>query len=183
MSESGGLQFLDPKEVLDKVGLIQGMKVADLGCGNLGHFIIPAARIVGKDGLAYAVDIQSSVLDSVKHRAAREALNNLNTVRSNLEIVGSTPIPAASLDVVFLINVLFQNSQHSNMVTEAARLVKKGGKLVIIDWKKIGVPFGPAVEKRIDPQIIIKYATAEGLNLQLQTEFGKYFWGLIFEKI
>jgi len=183
MEISGGLKFLNRDEVFDKVGLKQGMKVACLGCGNLGHFIIPAAQLVGKDGIAYAVDIQNSVLDSVQHLATLQMLTNLQVVRANLEIVGSTQIPADSLDVAFLINVLFQNKKHAEMIKEASRLIKKGGKLIVIDWKKIGVPFGPSVEIRVDPENVIKYATDLNLKLLLQTEFGKYFWGLIFEKV
>lgn len=182
MEISGGLKFLNKDEVLSKVGLKQGMNVACLGCGNLGHFILPAAELVGKEGKAYAVDIQPSVLDSVRHFATLKLLTNLKTVRANLEKVGSTDIPADSLDVAYLVNVLFQNKKHAEIIKEATRLMKTGGKLVVVDWKKIGVPFGPLVEIRLDPAEVIKYATDLNLRLVLQTEFGQYFWGLIFEK-
>jgi ubiquinone/menaquinone biosynthesis C-methylase UbiE len=183
MEISGGLNFLNKDEVLNKMGLIQGMKVACLGCGNMGHFIIPSAKLVGKDGVAYAVDIQPAALDSVRHLAVMEGLTNLKPVRANLEVVGSTDVPVGSLDVAYLINVLFQNKKHEEIIKEASRLLKKGGKLVVIDWKKIGVPFGPAVEIRVEPAEVIKYAADLNLKLTLQTEFGQYFWGLIFEKV
>jgi ubiquinone/menaquinone biosynthesis C-methylase UbiE len=182
MEISGGLKFLNQQEVFDKINLRQGMKVACLGCGNLGYFIIPAAKIIGQDGIAYAVDIQKPALDSVRHRATLEGLYNLHTVWANLEDVGSTKIPAGSLDVAFLINVLFQNKKHDKMIAEASRLLASGGKLVVADWKKIGIPFGPSVEMRVAPEKIIQIATDLKLKLVLQTEFGQYFWGLIFEK-
>lgn len=182
MPEFDSLQFLNKQEIFDRLNLEQGMKVACLGCGNQGAFILPASKLVGKDGLAYAVDIQTPVLDSVKHLAAMEGLTNLQTVRANLEVVGSTNIPENSLDAAFLINVLFQNKKHDQMIKESARLLKAGGKLVVVDWKKIGVPFGPALEIRVEPKEIIKLAADLNLKLTLQTEFGQYFWGLIFEK-
>lgn len=183
MPISGGLKFLNREEVFAKVGLKQGMNVACLGCGNQGYFILPAAQMIGKDGLAYAVDVQTSVLDSVRHLASIQMLGNLQTVRANLEMVGSTRIPAGSLDVAFLINVLFQNKKHAEIIKEASRLMNKGGRLVVVDWKKIGVPFGPPVDIRVAPEQVIEYATKIGLRLVLQTEFGQYFWGLIFEKV
>jgi ubiquinone/menaquinone biosynthesis C-methylase UbiE len=183
MEISGGLKFLDRDEVFNKIGLKQGMSAACLGCGNMGYFIIPAAQMVGKDGQAYAVDIQNSVLDSVRHQATIRGIANLQIVRANLEVVGSTKIPAESLDAAFLINVLFQNKMHEQIIKEASRLIKKGGKLIAVDWKKIGAPFGPPVEIRVEPENVIKYATDAGLRLTLQTEFGQYFWGLIFEKV
>ncbi|MBI4433397.1 hypothetical protein HY632_01360, partial [Candidatus Uhrbacteria bacterium] len=58
MPLSGGTVLLDARALLARVALGPGMHVADLGCGATGHYIIPAARIVGADGMAYAVDIQ-----------------------------------------------------------------------------------------------------------------------------
>jgi ubiquinone/menaquinone biosynthesis C-methylase UbiE len=183
MEISGGLKFINRDEVLNKMSLKQGMNVACLGCGNSGHYILPSSQLIGKGGIAYAVDIQPAVLDSVKHLATIQGLTNLQTVRSNLENVGSTQIPHESLDVAFLINVLFQNKKHAEILKEAGRLLKRGGRVIVVDWKKVGVPFGPPLEMRIDADTIIKYATDINLKLVLQTEFGQYFWGLIFEKV
>ncbi|MCX6743134.1 MAG: hypothetical protein NT116_02750, partial [Candidatus Parcubacteria bacterium] len=77
MPVSGGTQFLKPQEVLAKVPLTEGMKVADLGCGNLGYFVIPAAKLIGKEGIAYAVDILKPVLEGVRSRAKLEGITNL----------------------------------------------------------------------------------------------------------
>jgi ubiquinone/menaquinone biosynthesis C-methylase UbiE len=183
MPISGGAQFLNPKEIIEKVGLIEGMKVADLGCGNLGYFIIPAAKAVGKKGTAYAVDILPTVLEAVRGRAKLEGLTNLETMRANLEKPGSINIPAGSLDVVFLKNVLFQNKNYKVIVTGAVQLLKKGGKLLIVDWKKIGIPFGPPVEIRVDKELIKEIANGLKLKLLEEPEFSEYFWGLIYEKI
>lgn len=183
MPVSGGLQFLNPQEVLAKVGIIAGMKVADLGCGNLGFFIIPAAGLVGKEGIAYAVDILEPVLDAVKNKARMQGLTNLVTVRTNLEKVGSTNIPAGSLDVALLINVLFQNKEHAAMLQEATRLLNKGGKLLIVDWKKVGTPLGPPVSIRVDQEAVKNLASNQQLRLVSEIEFGQYSWGLLFEKM
>lgn len=182
MAISGGAQFLNPNEIIEKVGLIEGMKVADFGCGNLGYFIIPAAKIVGKTGTAYAVDILKTVLESVRSRAKLEGLTNLETIWANLEDPTSIKIPVESLDVVFLKNVLFQNKKHKEIISSAVKLLKKGGKLLIVDWKKIGIPFGPPVEIRIDKESIKTLATTLKLRLVEETEFGEYFWGLIYQK-
>lgn len=182
MTAQSGAQFISPQEIISKCQIIEGMQVADLGCGNLGYFVIPIARLVGKDGKVYAVDIQKSALEGVKSRAKLETLTNIETVWTNLEKVGATNIPEASLDLALLINVLFQNKSHKEIMQEAVRLIKPGGKLVVVDWKKIGVPFGPDIKMRVEVNEI--KAIAEQLKLQLieATDFGDYFWGLIFTK-
>jgi ubiquinone/menaquinone biosynthesis C-methylase UbiE len=183
MPVSGGAQFIKPQQILEKMQLIEDMKVADLGCGNLGYFVIPVAKVIGKKGIAYVVDIRKSVLETVKSRAKLEVLTNLEYVWADLEKIGSTKIPEGSLDVDFLINVLFQNKKHGDILKEAARLLKKGGKLMVVDWKKVGVPFGPPVEVRVDPETIKSLAAKLNLQLVEQTDIGDYFWGLIFVKI
>jgi len=183
MPVSGGTQFLKPQEVFAKVKLIEGMQVADLGTGNLGYFVIPAAKLVGKEGKVYAVDILKSVLDAVRSMSKLAGLTNLETIWADLEKVGSTNIPDLSMDVCLVVNVLFQNKKRKEILAEAARILKNGGKLVVIDWKKIGIPFGPPVEIRIEPDSIKGWARELKLRLVEETEFGDYFWGLIFEKI
>lgn len=182
MPISGGTQLLNPQEILTKVQIIEGMKIADLGSGNLGYFAVPAAQMTGKTGQVYAVDILKPVLEAVRSRAKLAGLTNLTTVWADLEKVGSTKIPAASIDLSILVNMLFQNKKKKDIFQEAARILKKGGKLLVIDWKKIGIPFGPPVELRVEPTLVRDLAGQLGLSLVEETEFGDYFWGLIFVK-
>ena len=65
---SGGNELLDPGDVLAHAKLKKGQKIADLGCGGAGHFIIPAATVVGDKTTAYAVDILKSILENIKKR-------------------------------------------------------------------------------------------------------------------
>jgi len=168
--------------VFKKIGLEEGMKVGDLGCGNLAYYAINSAKAVGKKGFVFAVDILKSALNAVNNRIKQEGLENIKTVWSNLEIPGATNIPAESLDVAFIHNVLFQSVKHEGFLKETARLLKNGGKLMIIDWKKAGSPFGPPVKDRPDPQQIKQLAESIGLKLIEEFDAGPYHFGMIFTK-
>jgi ubiquinone/menaquinone biosynthesis C-methylase UbiE len=169
-------------DVFKKIGLEEGMSVGDLGCGNLAYYAMGAARLIGNNGVVYAVDILKTALDAVGAKAKSEGLDNLKTVWSNLEMVGATNIPANSLDVVFIHNVLFQSSEHEGFLKETARLLKAGGKLMIIDWKKTGAPFGPPLKDRPDPEAVKALAGKCGFRLQEEFEAGPYHWGMILAK-
>jgi len=179
---SGGNELLDPLVILTRLGLKTGSKVADLGCGSAGHFIVPAAKIVGSQTIVYAVDILKSVLRSVTSVARLEGINNIKPVWSNLEIYGATRIKKESLDFAFLINILFQSKQDDQIIKEAVRLIKSGGKLLVIDWNQVPSSIGPAPIDRIKPEEVKKIA--KNLKLELIDEFdaGNYHYGLIFEK-
>lgn len=181
MPDIGGNELIKVN-IFEKVGLAQGMNVGDLGCGNLGYFSVPAAKIIGKKGTVYAVDILKSVLQSVEQIAIAEGLENLKTVWSNLEIVGATKIPAESLDLTMLHNMLFQSTDDQKVFMESYRLTKAGSKLVVIDWKMISTPFGPELTKRIKKEDAIKFAETAGFKLLEEFEAGPYHFGLIFIK-
>lgn len=169
-------------DVFKKIGLEEGMRVGDLGCGNLAYYAINSAKIVGKKGFVFAVDILKPVLSAVNNLINQEGLENIKTVWSNLEIPGATNIPAESLDVAFIHNVLFQSVEHETFLKESARLLKPNGKLMIIDWKKIGAPFGPPVKDRPNPEKIEQQAIRAGLKLIEKFEAGPYHFGMIFIK-
>lgn len=179
---AGGSELINPLTVLEKVGVQPGSNVADLGCGGAGHFIIPAAQVVGSDTVVYAVDILKTVLHNVSSKARLDGINNIRTVWSNLESLGATNIPEKSLDVAFLINVLFQSKKRHDMIAEANRLLKDGGKLLVIDWMNSKTPIGPEMESRV-PIAEVKGACQE-LNLKFVEEFkpGNLHYGLIFTK-
>ena len=179
---SGGNELLDAEKNLKRLGVKTGMYVADLGCGGAGHFIIPAAKLVGGDGLAYAVDILKSVLQSVVSRARLGGISNIKTVWSNLEIPGATNIPAGSLDAALVINILFQSKQHDNILKEAVRLLKPGGKLLVIDWDKNNSSFGPPQLDRVPPQEVQSITDKLGPQLLEEFEAGSNHYGLTFQK-
>ena len=61
---SGGKELLDIQDILEnRLGIVYGAKVADLGCGGNGFFTFKVARLVGKTGLVYAVDGLKMVLN------------------------------------------------------------------------------------------------------------------------
>jgi len=181
MQDIGGNELIKVN-IFEKVGLEEDMHVGDLGCGNLGYFSVPAAKIVGKNGVVYSVDILKSVLESVRNIAKQEGLDNIKIVWSNLEIVGATKVPEASLDLVLLINMLFQADKDDMVFKEAYRLSKSGGKLLVIDWLSISTPFGPKIKDRIKKDTASKFAEDAGFKVLEDFEAGPYHFGLIFVK-
>ena len=117
--------MIDANLILTKARVEEKTKVADLGCGSSGHFVFPSAKLVGKKGIVYAVDILRTTLETVNKRARIENLANIKTVWSNLEIFGATKIEAGSLDVGLLINTLYQSHKRAEILRESIRLLKK----------------------------------------------------------
>ena len=179
---SGNL-LLDSKLIFKEAEIGDGMKVADLGCGSHGYFVFPVAEIVGKSGLVYAVDILKNALENVRRRAKLENKNNIKIVWSNLENFGVTRIETNSLDSALLINTLHQTTKRAEVLREAIRMLKKKGRLVIVEWKDMPLPFGPNSKDRVKNDLLKNAADKLGLELDKDFSVGPYHYGLIFKKL
>lgn len=180
---SGGTHLLNPQVLLGKLGLNIGMKFADLGCGGVAHFVLPAARIVGQSGRVFAVDVLQTVLQSVESKARLENLMNIQYVWADLEVLGSSNIADGSVDVAILKNVLFQSHKHDAVLAEAARIMKPAGRLLVVDWKNPGSPFGPPRNIRVKKEDVVAFAQTFHLKEILDFDAGQFHFGLIFEKV
>lgn len=179
---TSGTALLDPHVVLGSLELAPGMRVADLGCGRTGHFIFPVSRIVQDTGIVYAVDIVKNILETIASRSRSEGYGNIQTVWSDIERVESTPIPEASLQVCFLVNVLHLVKNKPAVFQEAVRLLGEEGQLVVIDWQRNLGALGPANSELVLPDTVTILAKSNGVRLHKQVELGDYHYCYIFKK-
>lgn len=151
---------LQPEKLLRDLGLGEGMTLADIGCGP-GFFTIPAAKIVGKQGHALAADIQGEMLSTVRSRALEHGLGNVRIVKTNDREI---PISPGSCDYVLLAFTLHEIEHRASFLHRAARTLKPGGRMIIIEWDKVDGPNGPPLEDRITPEELAADAQAAGLR-------------------
>lgn len=174
---SGG-EVLDPPAILTTFGIAEGMVVSDLGCGTSGHFVFPAARMVGPNGKVYAVDILKSALAGIESRRKLEGATNVEEVWADIEVYGGTKIPEGSADRAILVNVRAK----PGMMKEAWRELKSGGELLVVEWKPTAAPFGPPTKDRRAADAVKADAAQLGFVLKKEFDAGQYHYGLIFRK-
>lgn len=180
--DHAGTALVNPQQVFDKIKLRPGMRFADLGCGRTGQFIFLASKIVGEKGIVYAVDIMKDVLESIKSRAQSEGKINIQTVWSDIEMPGKTPVPVQSLNACTLTNVLFLVKDKLSVLKEAARLTADGGYVVVIDWLKQLGPLGPTDGMLLKAETVIDLARQAELTLLEQFSPNENHYCLIFRK-
>lgn len=179
----GGNKLLYVEDIIKKAKLKEGMRIADLGCGNHGYFLFNPSIIVGNSGLVYAVDVFKPTLDNLAKTIKTENYKNIKTVWSNLENYKATKINSMSLDVVFLVNVLHQSNKKIDVLRESIRLLKVGAKIIIVDWIEGASLIGPEKENKINKENLIIAMQKLGLDKEEEFVAGKFHYGLIFKKI
>ncbi|MCC6934530.1 MAG: class I SAM-dependent methyltransferase [Candidatus Yanofskybacteria bacterium] len=173
--------FLDTRRIVASLGSLTGSRIADLGCGS-GYFTIDLARAVGKDGVVTAVDVMEEPLQAVQAKASAAGLKNVRPVRADLEVLGGTKIPDGSQDMVLVANVLFQSQKKEAILAEAVRMLKSGGRLLVIDWKRGARGFGPPEQLRTDEATMQGLVVAAGARFERAVDAGSFYYGLLFIK-
>jgi len=114
--------------LLGRVGLAQGMRCLDLGCGG-GDLTLVMARRVGPHGAAVGVDMDEEKLALARESAAEEGLTNITFRAMN---VYDWTEPGA-YDLVYCRNVLQHLSRPVDVLRAMWAGVRPGGVLVVDD--------------------------------------------------
>lgn len=176
-----GEKFIDPEAIIGLLNLPQGIVVADFGCGT-GYFSLPIARQIGGKGIVYALDILTEKLEVVESQAKTQGIANILTKRANLENKNGSKLDSDSIDWVILKDMLFQNKNKNQILEEAKRVLKPGGKILMIEWKKSATSIGPDMELRIPVEDIKDMARKNELGIDREIDAGNFHYGLILAK-
>lgn len=169
--------FINPRKILnDQLVLESTMNAADLGCGS-GEWTIPLAESL-ENGKVYAVDLLDEPLSVVRGKARDKGIENIELVKSDIE--GVIPrLLANSMDLVLATNLLFQVRDRRAVFTEAGRILKVGGRMLVIEWNE-DTAIGP--EQKVAKKELKDLAIASGFVAAGEFKAGNFHYGLIFKK-
>ena len=123
----------DPRARLARAGVAAGMRVVDLGAGK-GMYSLLSAGIVGKAGLVYAVEPDSSRANTIARRAEAEKLDNVKVLNTGAENLSE--IPTGTIDLAIALNSIHHFTDKRVAFAEVARVLKAGGKFYVRDMVK-----------------------------------------------
>lgn len=173
--------FLSPEKIVEYCDVHHGMKVADLG-SSIGQYAIPLAKRVGKHGTVYAVDIQKELLSKLRKEAHLEKVENVKVVWGDIEEVEGTKLKDESVDRVFIVNTFFQIENASGVVVEARRILKRGGKVIFIEWVDSFGGLGPHAKDIIQPHVAVSLFEENHFKKERDIPAGDHHYGIIFVK-
>jgi len=157
-------QWQMPSRVIEALQLKSGQVVADIGAGT-GFFTVRLARSQAVPKV-YAVDIEPSMVEYVKQRAAREGLKNVVAVQAGAD---RTNLPEP-VDLVLIVDTYHHIPNRVAYFTALKAHLKPGARLAIIDFRK-DAPSGPPVEFRFTPDQISTELAAAGFSRLTSYDF------------
>jgi ubiquinone/menaquinone biosynthesis C-methylase UbiE len=173
-------EFLNAERVIQEISLKNGDKFLDVGCGE-GRFSIAVSKLIGNKGRVYALDSYEKSIAALKEQIQREHITNIEAIVA--DVTQKLPLPDAIIDVCLMANVMhgfLDNGEVPAVMTEAARVMKTGSTLVVVEFKKIDGPPGPPVSIRMTPEELEDLISGYGFKKNRVVEVGQFHYAAMF---
>jgi predicted methyltransferase len=154
-----------PARVIETLGLPATASVADIGAGT-GYFTVRLAKAV-PNGTVYAVDIEPSMLEHVRNRAAAENIGNVGTV---LATEKSPKLPKP-VDAVLIVDTYHHLPNRPAYFRDLQQSLAPAGRVAIIDFRKDAPGVGPPPEFRFESEQIVAEMKQAGYRLDAKHDF------------
>jgi ubiquinone/menaquinone biosynthesis C-methylase UbiE len=142
--------FMPVNKIIKDIKPSKNETWADIGAGT-GVFTIPIAAKVKE---VYAMDISETMLQKLQQHLTSKNINNVKLLKSDESKI---PLNDSSVENVFLAFVAHELNDPANYFKETRRILKPGGRLLIIDFAKV-ISFGPPLDHRLEAKQVDKWA-------------------------
>lgn len=173
-------KFVNPDDIVAQAEIKKGQTIADFGCGA-GFYSLAAARFAGDDGIVYAIDIMPDRLAVTQSAAQHKGLKNVTIIQADLE-KPIKDIDAVSCDLVVVSNILHQVGSKEALLRNMYYLLKTGGNVLAVEWKRGYSVFGPPQGSRVSHDQLLSLMQGVGFKLKRDLEADGYHYAALFTK-
>jgi len=138
---------------------------------------------VGGGGKVYAFDLDPESIEVLSREISEKGMDNIEA--KVVDISGELPLASGSVSVAFMSNVLHglvANGEEEKALEEIARVTGKGGRFVVVEFKKEESEIGPPLAIRLSPQDVEELASGHGFRRERIQETGAHHYFMIFKK-
>lgn len=172
---------LPPARLIALLELRGAETVVDFGAGT-GMYSVPVADALPA-GLLVAVDEHQELLDQLAVKLADLApAGRVELVQTT---TSSIPLPDGGADRVLLVNVLHHINDDPAALAELVRVLRPGGRLVVVDFARMDRPVGPPNDHVLSTEEARAVVAGMGLRelaLYQPGEVGRYSIAIVAEK-
>jgi len=169
-------EYQKPHEVLTALNIKPGEVIADIGAGT-GYFTFRLAHHVGDKGKVYAVDVSPDMIRHINRRSRDTQATNVVAILADND---DPLLPEQSVNRIFICDVWHHVENQTKYLSLMKKMLKPGGEIVMIDFHKKELPFGPPMQMKIAREDLIKQMETNGFRLAKEHTFLPHQYFLVF---
>lgn len=165
---------VDSETVMRELDLDTGPVLLDIASGAGNYALIAASRIAA-GGRVYAFDLWKEGIEELRRRIDQEGLANIEAAVA--DVTARIPLEDDSADVCLVataLHDLIEEKGGEGALAEMARVLKPGGRLVIVEFIKADGPPGPPRHIRLSPEELDEFVTPFGFEKDHTIEAGPH---------
>jgi SAM-dependent methyltransferase len=147
-----------PDAVVKALGLKGNETVADIGSGS-GYFTFRIAKQLPR-GKVFAIDVEAEMIRHIHHNTMMKGIKNIHVVFAEKD----DPKVPGGVDLVFVCDVLHHVGKRKLWLRRLFQSLKKGAKVVIIEFKAGKLPKGPPESLKIPKKALVTMFTKSGFK-------------------
>ena len=152
----------------------------DVACG-IGNYAIEIARQLREEGKVHAIDLWEEGIDRLKLKAGSLGLDNIEA--GVCDVSKRIPLGDGSVTICLMATVLHDlvvDGTHPKALDEIIRVLKPGGCLAVVEFKKIPGPPGPPEKVRLSPEDVDRILTPLGFKSNDIVDLGPVIYLSLF---
>ncbi len=164
--------LIDSDLVLSELRLHPDTVMLDLGCG-VGNYTLAAAERIGPAGAIHAFDLWEEGVAALRESVRARGLGQIRADVADLG--GQLPLPDESAHVVLMATVLHdlvEAGVGEGALRQTARVLRPGGRLVIIEFEKVDSHPGPPAAIRLSPEEVEALVIPHGFRKEKLLQVG-----------
>ena len=144
--------LIDFEKLLEVLDVTPGITFLDVACGA-GAYTLALADLVGPDGRLYAFDLWEEGIETLTRKVSG---SGAATIQARVaDVSRHMPVEDASVDLCLMATVLhdlIEDNTDGGTLQEVVRVLKPGGRLAVVEFKKMEGPPGPPMAIRLSPE-------------------------------
>jgi len=150
-----------PETIINELHLSGAETIADVGAGS-GYFSFRFAHVL-PNGKVFAIDIEPEMLRHIYHKAVAGGVGNIEVIKADFD----DPHVPSGVDIVFVCDVIHHVKERGMWLRKLSSEMKKGAKLVVVEFKEGDLPEGPPARLKISKNKLIAMIAETNFKLDL----------------
>ncbi len=173
--------FIEPTTLLGLCNLQSTDSVADFGAGS--GFLTKAAAALVPQGHVFAIEIHRDIIARLTREVATDGPKNIKPLWGDIEVLGGTKLADKSVNFVILSNVFFHLEDKEGCLNEVKRVLKDGGRMLVIDWTDSFNGMGPKPTAIFPKDVALALCARHGFTmLTVSLPAGDHHYAILFKK-